>query len=274
MEQGGRNVAGRRPGTGRGRRIAQRRSVFPDRAQPGPVGMIPRHVRHRPVLGTGYGARRSRRSSLLDEARLPFTMSATVSYGGSPPGPSLDQLPADWVRLPVSFQVTLPAEVMEGAAQAGASAGSGQDLRTSVSILPHAGWPGVAAPPDDGRTWQDQPASPGAAPARRDDARPIGPGTLNSLGLGAAFRQRLDNRPARPASRDTAGAAPAPAPPDVGTPNRIAAGGNHPASGTGRIPGSTGHRALDAVFSAGTIGTPPRVPPAASAPPGPADAGG
>ena len=52
------------------------------------------------------------RSSLLDDARLAFTMNATVSYGTSPPEPLPNQLPPEWVRIPASFQVMLPAEVM------------------------------------------------------------------------------------------------------------------------------------------------------------------
>ena len=73
-----------------------------------------------------------------DEARLPFTMNATVSYGASPPEPLPDRLPPGWVRIPVSFQVMLPAEVMEGARQDSPSAGSGHGPGTPVLIVPHS----------------------------------------------------------------------------------------------------------------------------------------
>ena len=63
----------------------------------------------------------------MDEARLPFTMNATVSYGTLSPEPLPDQLLPGWVRIPVSFQVMLPAEVIEGARQ-------GAPLRDRVAV--------------------------------------------------------------------------------------------------------------------------------------------
>ena len=145
----------------------------------------------------------------MDEARLPFTMNATVSYGTSPPEPLPDRLPPGWVRIPVSFQVMLPAEVMEGARQGGASsAGSGHGPGTPMSIVPHSLRLGAGTHPNDGRTWQDfdallqdlqdEPLPPATARASRDDARPISAGALNSLGLDAASGQQSGTRPIDP----------------------------------------------------------------------------
>ncbi len=82
-------------------------------------------------------------------------MKATVTYGGAPPEPLPDQLPPGWVRIPVSFQATLPAEVMEHTRQGGPSVGSGHGPGASVSIVPHSLRLGAGAHPDDGRTWKD-----------------------------------------------------------------------------------------------------------------------
>ncbi len=91
----------------------------------------------------------------MDKARLPFTMKATVTYTDAPPEPLPDRLLPGWVRIPVSFQVMLPAEVMEGARQGSPSAGSDHGSGTPVSIVPHSLRLGAGAHPDDGRTWQD-----------------------------------------------------------------------------------------------------------------------
>ena len=166
----------------------------------------------------------------LNEARLPFTMNAAVSYGASPPKPLPDQLPPGWVRIPVSFQIMLPAEVMEGARRGGASsAGSGHGPGTSVSIVPHSLRLGAGTHSDDGRTWQDldallqdlqdEPLPPAAAQASRDDARPISVGALNSLGLHAAFGQQSGTRPVNPVSFGTFKVSSALTPPDAGNPS-------------------------------------------------------
>ncbi|MGI4745973.1 MAG: polymorphic toxin type 50 domain-containing protein [Janthinobacterium lividum] len=65
-------------------------------------------------------------------------MKATVTYGDAPPEPLPDQLRSGWMRIPVSFQVTLPAEVMEHTRQGGSSVGSGHGSGASVSIVPHS----------------------------------------------------------------------------------------------------------------------------------------
>ncbi len=115
----------------------------------------------------------------MNEARLPFTMKATVTYGDSPPEPLPDQLPPGWVRIPVSFQVTLPAWVMEHARQGGPSAGSDHGSRPSVSIVPHSLRLGTGGHLAGGRTWQDfdallrglqdDPSSPASAQVSQED---------------------------------------------------------------------------------------------------------
>ena len=91
----------------------------------------------------------------MDKARLPFTMKATVTYTDAPPELLPDRLPPGWVRIPVSFQVMLPAEVMEGARHGGPSTGSGHGPGASVSIVPHSLRLGAGGHPAGGRTWQD-----------------------------------------------------------------------------------------------------------------------
>lgn len=164
----------------------------------------------------------------MNEARLPFTMNARVSYGDPPPEPFSDQLPPGWIRIPVSFQVTLPAEVMEQARQGGSSAGSGDGPGPSVSIVPHSLRLGAGAHPDDGqtsqdleallRTMQDEPSSPGLPQVGQANARPVSIEALNSLGLGAAFGQQSGNRPVNLASFNKSGARSASTPPDTGDP--------------------------------------------------------
>lgn len=115
----------------------------------------------------------------MNEARLPFTMKATVTRGGAPPEPLPDQLPPGWVRIPVSFQVTLPAEAMEHTRQGGPSVGSGHGLGASVSIVPHSLRLDTGGHPAGGRTWkdfdallrglQDDPASPASAQVSQED---------------------------------------------------------------------------------------------------------
>ncbi|MGI4746626.1 MAG: polymorphic toxin type 50 domain-containing protein [Janthinobacterium lividum] len=115
----------------------------------------------------------------MNEVRLPFTMKATVTYGGAPPEPLPDQLPPGWVRIPVSFQVTLPAEVMEHARQGGSSAGSGHGPGASVSIVPHSLRLETGGHPAGGPIWkdfdallrglQDDPASPASAQVSQED---------------------------------------------------------------------------------------------------------
>ena len=115
----------------------------------------------------------------MNEARLPFTMKATVTYGGAPREPLPAQLLPGWVRIPVSFQVTLPAEAMEHARQGGSSAGSGHGPVASVSIVPHSLRVGAGGHPVGGRTWkdfdalltelQDDPASPASAQVSQEE---------------------------------------------------------------------------------------------------------
>ena len=211
-------------------------------------------------------------------------MNAKVSYGTSPPELLPDRLPPGWVRLPVSFQVMLPAEVMEGARQVGASsAGSGHGPGTSVSIMPHSLRLGAGTHADDGRTWQDfdallqdlqdEPLPPAAAQASRDDARPISVGALNSLGLDAPFGQQSGTRSIDPVSFSSFRVPPAPTPPDAGNPSGAADGGSQPVAGTGQTSGTTGNRSLDVVFNAGRIPTLHRAPPALPAPATPAKIG-
>ena len=108
----------------------------------------------------------------MNEARLPFTMKATVTYGGALPEPLPDQLPPGWVRIPVSFQVTLPAEAMEHARQGGSSAGSGDGPGPSVSIVPHSLRLGAGAGLRGGRSWKDLGA---LVEALQDDPSLLGP---------------------------------------------------------------------------------------------------
>ncbi len=115
----------------------------------------------------------------MNEARLPFTMKATVTYGGAPREPLPDQLPPGWVRIPVSFQVTLPAEAMKHASQGGSAAGSGHGPGASVSIVPHSLRVGAGGHPAGGRTWkdfdalltelQDDPSSPASAQVSQEE---------------------------------------------------------------------------------------------------------
>lgn len=60
---------------------------------------------------------RSTGASLLDQARLAFRMKANVDRAASSTDALPDLLPPGWVRIPVSFQVTLPAEIMDHARQ-------------------------------------------------------------------------------------------------------------------------------------------------------------
>ena len=49
----------------------------------------------------------------MNETRLPFTMKATANFDDPQAEYSHDPLPPGWVRLPVSFQITLPSDVMQ-----------------------------------------------------------------------------------------------------------------------------------------------------------------
>ncbi len=219
----------------------------------------------------------------MDVARLPFTMNATVSYGDAPPEPLPDRLPPGWVRIPVSFQVMLPAEVMEGARQGAPSAASGHGPGTSVSIVPHSLRLGAGAHPDDGRTWQDfdalfqdlqaDPSALGTTRTSRNDARPISTEALNSLGLDAALGQRSGTWPVDPVGFSSFEDPSAPTPSDAGNPNGAADGRSHPVSGSDQTPSTTGNRVLDVVFNAGRIATLHRALPASSPPATSADAG-
>ena len=62
----------------------------------------------------------------MHDVKLPFAMSASVSTGDTPPVALLpDLLPPGWVRLPVTIEIVLPAEVVDHLQAAGAGPGSG-----------------------------------------------------------------------------------------------------------------------------------------------------
>ena len=53
----------------------------------------------------------------MSEIQLPFSMQAEISVGAARVAePDDDPLPPGWVRIPVSFQITLPAGLMDRAA--------------------------------------------------------------------------------------------------------------------------------------------------------------
>ena len=113
----------------------------------------------------------------MDDVLIPFTMQATVTYGEPPPPDPLDDgpLPLGWVRIPVSFQITLPPEVLEGASRGGA-AHPGPDA--PIPIVPHSLRLGSGPHAEGGRTWQDfgallealddAPSPPASAPLAPD----------------------------------------------------------------------------------------------------------
>ena len=49
----------------------------------------------------------------MHDVKLPFTMTATVSSGDAPSVPLPGPLPPGWVRIPVTIEVMLPAEVAD-----------------------------------------------------------------------------------------------------------------------------------------------------------------
>ena len=107
------------------------------------------------IRGSNLGA-----PSAVDNVRLLFTMKATVTFGGSPPrDPLPDPLPPGWVRIPVPFQVMLPAEIMQPAAHGGRRPlRPGRPVRRCRSCrIRCASAPGrVGGPGRDGnRTWRD-----------------------------------------------------------------------------------------------------------------------
>ncbi len=104
------------------------------------------------IRGSNFGA-----SAAVDDVRLPFSMNATVTYGDPPPrGPLPDPLPPGWVRIPVSFQVMLPVEIMQQpAACGGSSSASAGTPGATVSIVPHSLRLGTEPGQDGDRTWQD-----------------------------------------------------------------------------------------------------------------------
>ncbi len=121
----------------------------------------------------------------MDDVLIPFTMQATVTYGEPPPPlDPLDDgpLPLGWVRIPVSFQITLPPELLEGASRGGAAHA---DLDAPIPIVPHSLRLGTDLHAEGGRTWTDfgtllaalgdDPSSPDAAPVARDEPAAAAP---------------------------------------------------------------------------------------------------
>ena len=49
----------------------------------------------------------------MDDVKLPFTMTATVSSGGTAPVAPSGPLPPGWVRIPVTIEVMLPPELAD-----------------------------------------------------------------------------------------------------------------------------------------------------------------
>ncbi len=50
----------------------------------------------------------------MDDVKLPFTMTATVSPGeAAPVAPLSGLLPPEWVRIPVTIEVMLPLELAD-----------------------------------------------------------------------------------------------------------------------------------------------------------------
>ena len=50
----------------------------------------------------------------MPDIHLPFSMTADISLGAAPlAAPEDDPLPPGWVRIPVSFQITLPAGTLD-----------------------------------------------------------------------------------------------------------------------------------------------------------------
>ena len=100
-------------------------------------------------------------AAAMDDISLPFTMQATVVHGEPPPSDPLDEgpLPSGWVRIPVSFQITLPTELSEGGGRRGTPP-SGADAK--VALVPHSLRLGTGQPGEDERTWQDFDAPLGA----------------------------------------------------------------------------------------------------------------
>ncbi len=50
----------------------------------------------------------------MDDVKLPFTMTATVSPGDAAPvAPLSGLLPPGWVRIPVTIEIMLPSELAD-----------------------------------------------------------------------------------------------------------------------------------------------------------------
>ncbi len=94
-------------------------------------------------------------SAAVDDVRLPFTMNATVTYGDPPSrDPLPDPLPPGWVRIPISFQVMLPEEIMQQAWCGGSSSASAGTAGAPASIAPHSLRLDTGPRRDGDRTWQ------------------------------------------------------------------------------------------------------------------------
>lgn len=178
----------------------------------------------------------------MDEDRLPFTMKATVTCDDQPPEPLPDQLQPGWVRMPVAFQVMLPAEVMETTGHHGSAAAPAHGPGTSVSMAPLR--PRLAPGALPAHTQSDasplpSPTAPGHGSTGRFALNRGASVNLNGLGLGDTLRSRAATRPGTPFT-------PAPSPPERERP----ATGDH-------APGrSTGNRALDTVMRSGSTARP------------------
>jgi len=56
----------------------------------------------------------------MDDTRIPFTMQARLVQG-TKAAPDAVSVPSDWIRIPVTVQVTIPAETLRQARGEGRS---------------------------------------------------------------------------------------------------------------------------------------------------------
>ena len=207
-----------------------------------------------PCLGTIFGPDDDGGGPglIIDGVRIPFQMEAQVSYG--PPSEDPDD-GSDWdddapwmIHLPVELQVTIPHEILYPPA------------------LPPPALPDVQAdakPDPESATWGPDafPLPPGSrGGSGRNRRRPIGIEALDSLRLDETLDRTAGGRLGLPVlpgpirARDASSGTR-----DAGSdPDELVDLGRLPGGGAGG--GTTGHRALDAVFAAGPVAGLDRVP--------------